>query len=93
MNPSFEAEDQTECSHFTIVKVIVKDFAANDLPGCMLRRRCVTLCENCEVVKKLWQQSEYPGISGEMGTSSGHASEPSCPSKHRMAAATSEKQS
>lgn len=89
MNHSVEAEDQTECTHLTPV---VKDYlVANDLPGCMLRRRCVTLCESCEVVKKLWQQSEYPGINGEMGSSSGQASEHSCQSKHRMAAATSEK--
>lgn len=56
----------------------------------MLRRRCVTLFVNCELVKKLWQQSENPGINGDTGTSSGHASERSCqedtgwqPSRHK----------
>lgn len=69
----------------------------NHLPGYMLRRRCVTLFVDCELVKKLWQQSENPGINGDTGTSSGHASERSCqedtgwqPSCHESAAVSSE---
>lgn len=73
MKHSFGAEDLNENPHFAFVVIVV-----NHLPGYMLRRRCVTLFVNCELVKKLWQQSENPGINGDTGTSSGHASERSC---------------